>query len=78
MTAWILEETTLCIFFFLTFPEMAKMQAPAFLRITSCVLNTGTINSTRGQWNTEPNTSPFSAVRVGLLLSPCVEFKANS
>lgn len=66
-------------FFFLTLPEMTKMQAPVSQRITACLLtNTGTINGTHAQWNTGTNTSPFSVARVGLLLSPCVEFKANS
>lgn len=65
--------------FFQTLREMVKMQVPVSQRITVCLLtNTGTINGTQPQRNAGPNTSPFSAVCVRLLLSPCVEFKANS
>lgn len=67
MTAWMLEETTLCmLLFFFSYPEMAKMQAPVSQHITACLLTyTGTINGTHVQWNTGPNTNLFSAVRVG-------------
>ena len=81
MIAWILEETQLCVCLKKkeTHPKMAKMQAPVSKQITACPLtNTGTINDAHAQWNSGQNTSRFSAVRVGLLLSPCVEFRANS